>query len=60
MVVQILEGANPDTMPVRFMTDPSDTDLLFDLDVAKTCGIDIPEKYLTMANYIFENEINNK
>lgn len=55
MVVQILEGANPDTMPVRFITEPSDTDLLFDLDVAKACGIDIPEKYLTMANYIFEN-----
>jgi putative ABC transport system substrate-binding protein len=55
MVVQILEGADPDAMPVRFITEPSDTDLLFDLDVAKACGIAIPEKYLAMANYIFEN-----
>lgn len=55
MVVSILKGAKPDEIPVRFMTEPSDSDLLFDLDAAKNCGIKIPEEYLKAANYIFEN-----
>ncbi len=54
MVVQILNGAKPDTIPVRFMTKPEDSDLLFDLDVAKACGITIPAKYLDQATYIIE------
>ena len=45
MVVQILNGAKPSEIPVRFMTKPEDSDLLFDLDAAKACGITIPEKY---------------
>jgi len=55
MVVSILKGAKPAEIPVRFMTEPSDSDLLFDLDAAKNCGIKIPEEYLKAANYIFEN-----
>ncbi len=54
MVVQILNGAKPNTIPVRFMTKPEDSDLLFDLDVAKACGITIPAKYLDQATYIIE------
>lgn len=37
------------------MTKPEDSDLLFDLDVAKACGITIPEKYLKQASFIIEN-----
>lgn len=55
MVLQILNGKKPSEMPVRFMTEPEDFDLLFDLDEAKKCGITIPEKYLNAANMIFEN-----
>lgn len=55
MVVEILNGKKPSEMPVRFMTKPSDSDLLFDLDVAKTCGITIPQEYLDQATYIIEN-----
>lgn len=55
IVVQILNGKKPSEIPVRFMTKPSDSDLLFDLDVAKTCGITIPEEYLKQATYIVEN-----
>ncbi len=55
MVVQILNGAKPSEIPVRFMTKPSDSDLLFDLDAAKLCGITIPEEYLSQATYIIEN-----
>lgn len=42
-------------MPVRFMTKPSDSDLLFDLDAAALCGITIPEEYLSQATYIIQN-----
>lgn len=55
IVVQILNGARPDEIPVRFMTKPSDSDLLFDLDAAALCGIVIPEEYLSQANYIIQN-----
>jgi len=55
MVLKILNGEKPENIPVRFMTDPSDSDLLFDLDAAKNCGIPIPAEYLEEANMIFEN-----
>ena len=54
IVVRILKGEKPADIPVRFMTDAADSDLLFDLDVAKSCKISIPEKYLKQANMIFE------
>lgn len=52
IVVQILKGANPSEIPVRFMTKPEDSDLLFDLDAASNCGIKIPSEYLSKATYI--------
>ncbi len=60
IVVRILKGEKPDTIPVRFMTEASDSDLLFDLDSAKNCGITIPETYLNQANEIFENGVLTK
>lgn len=55
IVVKILNGANPSDIPVRFMTDPSDSDLLLNLDVAKECGITFSDDLLSSANMIFEN-----
>ena len=55
MCVQILKGADPATIPVRFMTNPSDSDLLLDLDAAKDCGITFSAELLSQANMIFEN-----
>ena len=55
IVVQILNGKKPSEIPVRFMTKPSDSDLLFDLDVANECGIKIPEEYLKQATFIIQN-----
>jgi putative ABC transport system substrate-binding protein len=57
MVADILEGKKPADIPVKFLTDPSESDLLFDLDAAKNCGITIPPRYLSQANYIFENGV---
>jgi putative ABC transport system substrate-binding protein len=53
----LLEGKKPADIPVKFLTDPSESDLLFDLDAATNCGITIPAKYLSQANYIFENGV---
>jgi len=55
IVLKILEGAKPSEIPVRFMTDPSDSDLLIDLDAAKNCGITVSEDLKNSANMIFEN-----
>jgi len=55
IVVQILNGKKPSEIPVRFMTQPSDSDLLFDLDVAKACGITIPEEYLKQATFVIKD-----
>ncbi len=55
MVVKILRGAKPADIPVRFMTNPDDSDLLFDLDAAKNCGITIPQEYLNKADYIYKD-----
>ena len=61
IVVRILKGEKPSDIPVRFMTETSDSDLLFDLDVAKACKIKIPENYLKQANMIFEGgKLNEK
>jgi putative ABC transport system substrate-binding protein len=55
IVADILEGKKPSEIPVKFLTDPSESDMLFDLDAARNCGITIPDNYLSLANYIFEN-----
>jgi putative ABC transport system substrate-binding protein len=55
IVADILEGKKPADIPVKFLTEPSESDLLIDLDNAKMLGITIPQKYLAQANMIFEN-----
>jgi putative ABC transport system substrate-binding protein len=55
IVADILQGKKPADIPVKFLTEPSESDLLFDLDNAKALGITIPQKYLSQANLIFEN-----
>jgi putative ABC transport system substrate-binding protein len=55
IIADILQGKKPADIPVKILTEPSESDLLFDLDEAKNCGITIPAKYLSQANYIFEN-----
>ena len=55
MVVKILKGAKPASLPVKFMTDPSDSDFLIDLDSAKNCEISIDQKYIDSANFIYQN-----
>ncbi|MDR2897371.1 MAG: ABC transporter substrate-binding protein [Spirochaetaceae bacterium] len=53
LVADILEGAKPAETPVRFITDPLQSDLVIDLDAAANCGITIPQKYVDMAGFVF-------
>ncbi|AEF81577.1 ABC transporter substrate-binding protein [Leadbettera azotonutricia] len=55
IVADLLEGKKAADIPVKFLTEPSESDLMFDLDNAKKLGITIPQKYLSQANLIFEN-----
>jgi putative ABC transport system substrate-binding protein len=57
IVADILEGKKPVDIPVKFLTEPSESDLLIDLDNAQMLGIAIPPKYLSQANMIFENGV---
>ncbi|SIQ58516.1 putative ABC transport system substrate-binding protein [Alkalispirochaeta americana] len=54
MVAEILQGANPDLMPVRFITDPADLDLLVNLDVARELGLVLPEALIEQASLVIE------
>ncbi len=55
IIIEILNGKKPENMPTRFMTDPSDIDLLINLDVAKKLGLKFPKDIINMANKIYEN-----
>ena len=55
MIAEILEGKDPNTMPVRFMKDPSDYDLVINLDVAGELGITIPQEFVDQASTVIEN-----
>jgi len=57
IVYKILNGEDPANISVRYMTEPGDMDLLFDLDVAKNLNITIPEDLLAQANMIYENGV---
>ncbi len=60
IVLKILSGTKPEEIPVRFMTEPSDSDLLLDLDAAANCGITLSPELVESANMIFENGVLTK
>ena len=55
LIAEILEGAKPEDIPTRFMTDPSDIDLLINIDVAKKIGLKFPQDILNNASKTVEN-----
>lgn len=50
VVADILNGKSTEDMPTVFMTDPSDINLIINLDVAELLGITIPSDLLEIAN----------
>lgn len=57
LVARILEGADPNDIPVQFLTDADDLILHLNLDVAKNLGIELPADLIDRANKIVENGI---
>ncbi|WP_372678279.1 ABC transporter substrate-binding protein [Desulfosarcina sp.] len=55
LVVRVLKGEAPETIPTIFMTDASDVDLLINLDVADELGLTFPEDVIANANTIIED-----
>ena len=55
LVVRVLKGEAPETIPTIFMTEASDVDLLINLDVADELGLTFPEDVIANANTIIED-----
>jgi putative ABC transport system substrate-binding protein len=55
MIDEILKGKKPGSIPTRFMTEPTDIDLLINLDVAAKLGITIPADIVKKASKIVQN-----
>ncbi|WP_319407821.1 ABC transporter substrate-binding protein [uncultured Desulfosarcina sp.] len=55
LVVRILKGEKPETIPTIYMTEASDVDLLINLDVADELGLTFPEDVIASANTIIED-----
>ncbi len=55
LVADILNGADPASIPTQFMTDPSDLNLLVNLDVAAALGIEISDALLAEASMVIQN-----
>ncbi len=55
LIAKILSGEKPENIPTVFMTEPSDVDILLNLDVAKKLGITIPEKIISQASRIVKD-----
>jgi len=52
LILEILGGKNPDSIPTMFMTDPADIDLLIDTENAEKLGITIPADLLSAARTV--------
>ncbi|MFP4365344.1 MAG: ABC transporter substrate-binding protein [Spirochaetia bacterium] len=50
MIADILNGADPGTMPTAFITEPSDVNMLLNLDVANQLGISFPQNAIENAS----------
>ncbi len=55
LIADILKGKKTSDIPTKFMTDPSDVDLLINLDVAKQLGITVPDDIVKTANKIVQD-----
>lgn len=49
LVVEVLEGADPASIPTRFMTSVDDIELFINLQVAAELGITVPEELVSKA-----------
>jgi putative ABC transport system substrate-binding protein len=55
LVADILEGADPDAIPVQFMTDADDLLLHLNLDIAQELGISLSSALVDRADIVIED-----
>ncbi len=55
LVARILEGEDPNDIPVQFLTDAEDLILHVNLDVAEELGITLPDSIVDEADKLVEN-----
>jgi putative ABC transport system substrate-binding protein len=55
LIVEILQGADPNDIPVQFMTDADDLILHVNLDVAADLGMTLPASLVARAQQVVEN-----
>jgi putative ABC transport system substrate-binding protein len=55
LIAEILEGADPDAIPVQYLTDADDLVLHINLDVAENLGIVIPDAVMEAADQVVED-----
>ncbi len=55
LIIEVLEGTSTSEIPTIFMTEPEDTALLLNLDVADELGIDVPQSVIDSASVIIED-----
>ena len=55
LVARILSGERPENIPAIFMTEPSDVDLLLNLDTAKKLGLTVSEKLISQAETVIRD-----
>lgn len=55
LIAEILEGADPDEIPVRYLTDADDLILHVNLDIAEDLGLQIPAALLDQADVVVED-----
>ncbi len=49
LIIEILEGADPASIPTRFMTSVDDIELFINLQIADELGIEVPEDLISKA-----------
>ncbi|MDC7218793.1 MAG: ABC transporter substrate-binding protein [Spirochaetales bacterium] len=60
LVVDILNGTDPASVPTQFMTSPSDIDLYINMDIADKLGIEIPADLQDNASTLIQGGVNVK
>ncbi|MBQ2080435.1 MAG: ABC transporter substrate-binding protein, partial [Treponema sp.] len=55
IVERCMKGEKPADIPVVFMTDPSETDFLLDLDTIADCGLTVSDDVRKTANLIYKD-----
>ncbi len=55
LIDQILDGADPNAIPVQYLTDASDLVLHVNLDIAEQLGLTLPSSVLDAANQVVED-----